>query len=488
MDNNGVSQFLVWFNKNYEVNDNNKIKSKVNNRFFTEDKIWEIYKGMLESACLDISIKQEEAISAIRRKYKTKEKPTENTIKSWIGSVFKDSKYKITKAGRQIEYQTGDAVSNADKNDLECYLQMINSTDNGGPGFHVGDIKATLNQVLKEWENHAINEIIKDIRYDDDYEDYLDEFLKNIYDYWKIQESFDVFKVMMKQWMWCVKRKIWNKPCRHHIWINFFGTTGFGKSEFVKRFTKRFEDFRSEGGLEIFADQGREYKKFCNNFILFFDELSQKNQTALADAKLTESTLAAIKASITGEEMEVRILGGQQQNKVKIRYTPISAANYHLYDIIYDETSMRRFFEFNVGRTEMPVKKDHDYLNNVLAHSVQAFKGIDENNEDGYFEPESEIGTQIRNIQNHYLPTRTTVNAWIRHAHVKSGKTVSDNLYSLYKDWCKEFGYKNRSLESYNDILASIFTRNEDGNILIDFDDNVHEVNTETSGLEDLYE
>ena len=411
----------------------------------------------------EADVKQE-----IQTRYTTISAPSMNTIKTWIANELKKSNYKITNAGRAIEYTQGDAVTNADLHNLENYLQMVNSSANGGPGYNIGDVKATLGQILKEWENITLQDLINDIRFDKNQVNFTDAFLEQLYNYWEIQESLDIFKLMMKQWMWCVKRKVWNRPVRHHIWINFFGTTGFGKSEFVKRFTKSFEDFRCEGGLEIFADQGREYKKFCNNFILFFDELSQNNQTALADAKLTTNTLNAIKASVTGEVMDVRILGGQEQNKVKIRYTPISAANYHLYDIIYDETSMRRFFEFNVGRTQMPTESDFAHLNSILANSELAFKGIDENNEDGYFKPESDLGKEIRCIQKKYLPTKTTVNVWIKKCCVKSGKTSSDLLYNDYKNWCKEYGYNPRNLEGYNEILASRFGRNTDGEILID--------------------
>lgn len=417
---------------------------------------------------MPIDFTEDEVKKELQTKYTNPSAPSSNTIKDWIMTQLKNSDYKITNAGRTIEFCNGEATTNADINNLEQYLQMINSSDNGGPGYNIGDIKATLGQTLKEWENFALQQIIDDLRFDKRFVNYTDKFLSSLYDYWGIVENKDVFNTMMKQWMWCVKRKVWNRPVRHHIWINFYGTTGFGKSEFVKRWTKRFEDFRSEGGLEIFADQGREYKKFCNNFILFFDELSQNNQTNLADAKLTTNTLNAIKASVTGDVMDVRILGGQQQNKVKIRYTPISAANYHLYDIIYDETSMRRFFEFNVGRTERPTSADFHNLNSILDHSVDAFRGIDENNEDGYFDPESKVGQMVRDTQKHYLPTKTTVNVWMRKCNVKAGTTSSDLLYNEYKNWCKEYGYNPRNLEGYNEILASRFPRNNDGEILID--------------------
>lgn len=202
--------------------------------------------------------------------------------------------------------------------------------------------------------------------------------------------------------------------------------------------------------------------------MLFFDELSQGNQSALADAKLDVNTLNAIKASITGDVMDVRILGGQEQNKVNIRYTPISAANYHLFDIVYDETSMRRFFEFNIERTNKPTEQDFDYINSVLEHSVEAFQGIDEYNSTGYFLPETEIGKQISEIQRHYLPTKTTVNAWINKCHIVKGKTPSDLMYDEYKEWCKKYGYNPRNLDGYNNILRTRFGVNEEGLIMID--------------------
>ncbi len=144
---------------------------------------------------------------------------------------------------------------------------------------------------------------------------------------------------------------------------------------------------------------------------------------------------------------------------------------------------MRRFFEFNVGRTKMPNSADFHYLNSMLNHSVEAFKGIDENNEDGYFDPESNVGQIVRDIQKHYLPTKTTVNVWMRKCEVKAGKTSSDLLYNEYKNWCKEYGYNPRNLEGYNEILASRFPRNSDGEILIDIGVNTNNQQTNNNNF-----
>lgn len=473
MDNNIGTMLSNWFNKNYEINDNNKIKVIGKSRYLTEHDVYHTYQQVMSNLGMDYATPIEFS-NWMATQYKVIAKPVKsaNAVSTWIEDKLMDKScmYRLSNNGRQVEYGNGITWVNADHNDVLSWLREINDKDNGGPGYSVGTIKDSFANILKHGEYKAVGIIQQHIIYDKSKEEFLNAFLEQLYNYWDIEESYDIFQTLMKQWMWCLKRKIWNREVRHHIWINFFGTTGYGKSQFIKRFLKEFESFYVQGGLEIFSDQGREYKKFCNNFVLFFDELSQNNQSALADAKLSESTLAAIKASITGETMDVRILGSQDQNKIKIRYTPISAANYHLFDIIYDETSMRRFFEFNIGRTIKPTEADFKKINSILEHSVEAFKGIDENNDIGYFQPETPVGKRITEIQQKYLPTKTTVNVWIRKCHVKKGNTPSDMLYDEYKTWCKSFGYNPRNLDGYNAILRSQFGCDEGGSILIDVD------------------
>lgn len=462
-----------WFSKNYEINDNNKIKVIGKSRYLTEHDVYYSYQQVMSNLGMDYA-SPVEFNNWIATQYKVINKPVKsaNAVSKWIEDKLTDSScmYRFRNNGRQVEYGSGETWINADHNDVLSYLREINDKDNGGPGYSVGTIKDSFANIIKHGEFKSVSIIQDHIKYNKSKEAILNTFLEQIYHYWEIKESYDIFQTVMKQWMWCLKRKVWNLECRNHLWVNFWGTTGYGKSQFITRFLSEFKSFMAQGGLEIFADQGREYKKFCNNFVLFFDELSQSNQTVLADAKLSDATLAAIKASITGETMDVRILGSQDQNKIKIRYTPISAANYHLFDVVYDETSMRRFFEFNIGRTNKPTEADYKKLNSILSHSVEAFQGINENDDVGYFQPETTIGKQITEIQSHYLPTRTTVNAWIRKCNVRKGSTPSDDVYEYYKTWCKSFGYNPRNLDGYNAILRSQFGVNDGGVVMIDVD------------------
>ena len=129
---------------------------------------------------------------------------------------------------------------------------------------------------------------------------------------------------------------------------------------------------------------------------------------------------------------------------------------------------MRRFFEFEVGRTELPTKDDFSKLNNVLSHSIDAFKGIDENNSDGYFDPDTPTGKKIREIQRNFRPTRTTVHSWIKHNDVKIGKIKADKLYPTYKEWCKENNYNARNIDGFLEIINNHFNVPEGQDVFLD--------------------
>lgn len=258
-----------WFNKNYEINSNNKIKSIGKNRYYSESEVYSAYITVMNNIGMDFASGVEFS-SWIKSKYTVIQTPTKSksAISDWITNQINDpnSMFRISNNGKQIEYGKGDTWVNADNNNLTNWLIEMNDKDNGGPGYLVGTIKATLDNLLKQGEYKAVGIIQDHIKYDPTKVAILDKFLDDVYAYWNIKESKEIFRTMMKQWMWCLKRKIWNQPVRHHIWLNFFGTTGFGKSEFIKRFLSEFKAFFAQGGLEIFADQGREYKKFCRKF------------------------------------------------------------------------------------------------------------------------------------------------------------------------------------------------------------------------------
>lgn len=129
IDNNS---FNSWFNQRYEVTDKNKIKAKGKNRYFTESDVYFEYEQSYKSLCMPITFTEQEVVNELRSKYRQiSNVKAPNTIANWISQQIPKSPYKISRAGRQIEYIDGGAVTNADINNLSKYLQMVNSKDNG---------------------------------------------------------------------------------------------------------------------------------------------------------------------------------------------------------------------------------------------------------------------------------------------------------------------------------------------------------------------
>lgn len=126
------NSFNSWFNQRYEITDKNKIKAKGKNRYYTESDVYFDYENSYKSLCMPITFNEQDVQDELRSKYRQiSNVKAPNTIESWISQQIPKSPYKISRAGRQIEYIDGAAVTNADINNLSKYLVMVNSKDNG---------------------------------------------------------------------------------------------------------------------------------------------------------------------------------------------------------------------------------------------------------------------------------------------------------------------------------------------------------------------
>lgn len=300
---------------------------------------------------------------------------------------------------------------------------------------------------------HGIDNIAKTVTYDASCESMLNNVLNFCYKWWQIKEDKEIFVTLMKQWMWQVKRYLFNRKVRYHIWLNFMGASGQGKTEWIKMFCKPFEDVYAECQVDVLFDSGREIKKFTDNYILNFDELARKNNNVYTDTA-SASDMALIKALLTAEIFETRIMGGQTQMKAKRSFSVISSSNNHLYDTFYDPSTMRRYFEFNCQVTGI---KDFKPINKCMTFMERAWKGIDENNEDGYFDPNSDVGKRVAEIQATYYPTNTTVHAWLEDLteELKSQlkNTSATELYQLYKVWCEDEHCHSKTRKNFVESL-----------------------------------
>jgi hypothetical protein len=364
-------------------------------------------------------------------------------IKQWMDSH--SNEWQISPMGKRITlFQYGIPVDK-DIEDLTNEIQM-NVYDSNLP-YKEGEISRGVQNYMMHLYQDGVSKVFQSIAYEPLYEPAADKWIKNFYEYLQPEESLEILTMMLKHWLWLVKRKLTGQSVRYHIWLNLYGATGLGKTTAVTKMCSPLEDVTSMTTIAKLFDDTREIKRLTENYILIFDELAINSEREEGD-KLQGDQQSTLKSMLTGEFLDTRVFKTQNQSKKKITFSCISSANYHLYDIIYDPTSMRRFFEFHC---QAKATGDFSKINKTLENSSYLWKGINENLPDGYFDPQSELGQVVTKIQRAYYPTKSSVYDWIKETKAHAGNTPIFRAYRSYQNYCNNCGRKPKAMNSFID-------------------------------------
>lgn len=344
-------------------------------------------------------------------------------------------------------WRQGAAVQECDLDDIKTYLALWQADH--CKQYGIAALEKALKYFVMTRQGAFLDELTAKLTYDPKYTDAGLDVLSELYQALDVEESFDIFKTLMMHWVWLVKRKLIGLPVKWHLWINFNGATGIGKSETIRRLCSVFETLYDQTNVAKLFDDTREVRRFTTKYIINFDEIAINCNSLVDDGSLSADKKNLLKAMLTMDYMNTRIFCSQEMRRSRVTFTCISSANDHLYDVIYDETSMRRFFEFNCNASTANLKSIHKRLNEkVFPNALALWKCVDENLEDGYWDPQSEIGKRIDAIQKSYYPTKTTVNNWMNDAHITVTNKKNDmpltKGYPLYVKWCEDSGYTKR--------------------------------------------
>lgn len=467
MNNTTVDDFKAYVQKKFEVV-KGKYKDKVKNVYPTVDGIIQKFNTLQEELCKD-PISPEDGAKALSEvlpiKVDSLQKKAAPSIlisdigrtASWIMERLKDPTcpFKISKRADRITFLKN--TSSNDKGILAWLNQQVHDMELKKV-YKTGDISDGWELLKLHFMSSQKQYLCAQFKYTGSV--FVDEFIKYIYDYLDIEEDYDVFDMMFKHWLWCLKRRIFGKPVVWHIWLNFNGAQGIGKSQMLNRMFKTFEDFTVITNLKVMNDIEREYKKFTDNYVIIFDDLNS-GENSDSDLQLNDSAVDAIKQIMTQEVFTIRQFQTQDQSKVPNTFVPISTANKHLYDIIYDGDAMRRWFEFNCRRAKAP--DSYDELNSILERFPEVLQGIDENNDKGYWDRNSMTGQKVTKIQRGYIPTTTSTNGWIDYCHVTPDLDRSQETafmapaYKQYITYCRAVGKHAAGLQRVTMILARLW-------------------------------
>lgn len=454
--------FARFFQKKFTINANGQV-CKSNGHKLTADEVFTQFRDLQEEAGNEVTITADDV-----REYITANTPKEIksdeedfSLKKFITDYLmrranpanpSEREWRIGPAWKSIERVRKGIPVPSDMSELQNAIRAYAIDCNLGRAAKMDDIRCLLADMAMRNNEKQISEIASRIKYDASCIAAADEALNSLHDTWMIQQDQETFRTIMRHWCWQVKRKLMDLPTEWSLWVNLYGGTAIGKTTFLNDFAEPFGDFALTTSISKLLDEERQMLKLTSSYIINLDELSINNrETQYADKEnqLNRDQQATLKSLLTQTRMQTRIMGGQRQTTRRLTFSCISSANEHLPDIIYDEKTMRRYYEFECKRERIV---DFSPMDEIKKHISDIWKSVDETLEHGYWNPNCPVWEKTRAEQDAYYPTNTTTGMWIKEEGVVScskDESETDSLYEEYRNFCKDHGHMPKSYSKW---------------------------------------
>lgn len=323
-------------------------------------------------------------------------------------------------------------------------------------------VLSELDDFKKKIELKKFFDIQNNIKYAAD-EEFRHLYLKKWYDLFKIKQDYDIWEVLISHWIWMVKRRLIHQSTVYEIMIAIHGKQGIGKSYFYRRILGDVlgDLYDSSITLERLCDE-RCAKIRMDNFAINIEELTNSGSSDFKGA-IKNQVASGLKKIITEANDSYRPLFTNQSEKIINNACLLSTANYHLQEVINDESGMRRFFEFESALlTNQTVNLiDPESTEFLYNNSTRFFRSINESLDRGYFDPESEIAIRIRGIQDSYIKKNSfseflEISYTLIQGEAKNDQYVTKKkLLENYSTYCKEMAIDEKYMVRNLDLKIS---------------------------------
>lgn len=258
----------------------------------------------------------------------------------------------------------------------------------------------------------CLHEFREKIRHLKSRPDLVSSFLEAVSD-----QRTDLDAIVLRHWIWQVKRKLFGLEIDHHIMPVLFGKSGAGKSVAIRSLIEPLHDFTLSVDMSILSDQFSK-RQFTRNYIVFFDELDGAEST----------DINRIKQIITAENMEYRVMRTEGYFYGRQNSSFIGCSNSPIRDRISDPTSARRFWQITTKD-----KIDWNTINTLDYQSL--WQSVDENSP----APIVSRLDKVTAIQEEEIRTTTIIEEWLKMSYVldessKCNLRTSD-LFENFKEW-----------------------------------------------------
>lgn len=173
----------------------------------------------------------------------------------------------------------------------------------------------------------------------------------------------DLDVAVMRQFLWCVKRKMAGLRVEHHIMPILQGPQGSGKSRAIRALLEPLQELWKPCAASMLTD-ARETPSLATYYVGFWDEMEGVEKVAAE----------ALKQTITAEEKAHRPLHTNRDAIVPVRCSFIAATNEEVAGLVGDTTGSRRFYAIKTAdRCDWETINAIDY--------VELWRSVDESEE-----------------------------------------------------------------------------------------------------------
>ncbi len=335
-----------------------------------------------------------------------------------------------------------------DRSDIEVLILMKMDgyqrilAEKGLRPFLKDRLMAAIISLEKENAKKMVRSMLERLAYRSDCEAEADGVLDEIIRLWEIQGDHLVIKTVLKHWIWLTKRRMQDMTVRWEMMVVLHGGQGACKSTLAKRMMTCVGDrMTTLITFDQILDINREIRKLSESFIMLLDDLDS----------FSEDSIGSLKSILSMETVKIRTLGSQEQSDIRIHATPIATCNRPIWEIIGDESGMRRFFQLEIGLKDAFDKPGiFDEMEALYEKLPLLWNGVDENRELGYLIQGSDVFRNVNEIQNGYRK-RTSLDMFLDDMGYVFSPCVCDKITWIplttvlmdYKQWCQNIGWKN---------------------------------------------
>ena len=475
--------FIAYFNSNYTIRNDGSVRSNKTNRTVESRKMLADYISLTSSLGQSSTVTLEDIDEFIDNKHAeiieaSKQDELPLTAYDYVQKFLHDhinKDWRIDSAFRMIERLNGGIPVNSDINDLANAIFVQAVKECCQKKYKQGEIKASLIDIATVFGTNAVAKIAAKIKYDASCLDKSKTFFHTLHDEWKIKQSFEVFEGVMRHFLWQCKRKLLGRNVTWDLLVNIFGGSGIGKTTMVQDIGKVFQDFSIVSTLSEVLDTERQVKKLAECYYVNLDELATGNASEFRyggsdSGSLDKAQKTAFKKLMTQRKARTRNMGGQSQSTQRYTFSFIASSNTHLADVIYDETTMRRYVEIECENKDI---QDYSKLEEAKKLILDVWKSVDENDDRGYWYPGCKIWAEVKKMQDTYYPSNTTTASWIKEFGVvpcnSNAKEKLMDLYESYKTYCNKHENRPKCYDNWIKDLHHLIDGGmaPDGNISI---------------------